>query len=134
MAQGIGPRSFQQLTKLIFLSLIAIAVAALWVSPLLARASEAEAPSKSSASASAPRLFGQYCARCHGADGAGSTPMGEALSAPDFTDSGWQKKKSQREMMTVVTNGKEGMPAFRKKLTRQQISSLVAYVRQLGKT
>jgi mono/diheme cytochrome c family protein len=60
--------------------------------------------------------------------------MGMALSAPDFTDSGWQKGKSQREMTNVVTNGKEGMPSFRKKLTRQQISSLVGYVRQFGKS
>jgi mono/diheme cytochrome c family protein len=134
MEQGTSPRNFQRIAKLFFLSLFVLAIAALWVVPLSARSSEPEAPPKSSGAASAPKLFGQYCARCHGADGAGSTPMGEALSAPDFTDSGWQKGKSQREMTNVVTNGKEGMPAFRKKLTRQQISSLVVYVRQFGKS
>jgi cytochrome c5 len=73
-------------------------------------------------------LYTAKCAKCHGADGRGDTAIGRSLDAPDFTDEAWRARRSTGEMISVVTKGQKGMPAFSKKLTRRQISSLVSFV------
>ena len=79
-------------------------------------------------------LFRTNCARCHGADGRGDTPLGRTYNAPDFTDANWWRRNASAttrgKMLSVVTHGKREMPAFEKKLTRHQIELLVDYVRR----
>ncbi|HYX30610.1 MAG TPA: cytochrome c [Pyrinomonadaceae bacterium] len=79
-------------------------------------------------------LFRTNCARCHGADGRGDTPLGQTYNAPDFTDANWWRRNASTttrgKLLSLVTNGKGEMPAFEKKLTRHQIESLVDYVRR----
>jgi len=79
-------------------------------------------------------LYRNNCARCHGADGAGDTPLGQTYNAPDFTDPDWWRKHSDiansASLASIVSRGKGGMPAFGKKLSRSQIRHLVAYVRR----
>lgn len=70
-------------------------------------------------------LFKEYCAKCHGEDGTGKTPKGKQLKARDFTDAEWWSAKSDADMIKAVTTGGEEMPAFGKKLTAEQIESLV---------
>ncbi len=72
-------------------------------------------------------LFKQYCAKCHGEDGKGQTQQGKKLSARDFTDAEWQADESDAEFIEAVTEGKDDMPPFGKKLTREQIESLVKH-------
>jgi len=72
-------------------------------------------------------LYTAKCAKCHGADGRGDTAIGRALDAPDFTDESWKTRHSADEMIQLLLKA-EGMPAFSKKLTRRQISSLISYV------
>ena len=72
-------------------------------------------------------LFKQYCAKCHGEDGKGQTPQGKKLSARDFTDAEWQAEETDAEFIEAVTEGKDDMPPFGKKLTREQIESLVKH-------
>ena len=83
---------------------------------------------------SAPELFERNCARCHGGDGRGDTPLGHTYNSPDFTDKEWWKKHaditSTRNLIAIVTNGKGGMPAFGKKLKNSEIKSLVNYVQK----
>ena len=84
--------------------------------------------------ARARTLFNEKCARCHGEDGRGETQNGEMLGVPDFTDEKWRKEaKGDNRFIHSVTNGKEAMPAFGKKLSKQEIAALVAYVRRFGK-
>ena len=82
-------------------------------------------------------LYKTNCARCHGADGRGDTPLGQQYEAPDFTDPDWwrQHPNSTRrvKMLSLVASGKGDMPAFDKKLTRSQIELLVDYVRRFRK-
>jgi mono/diheme cytochrome c family protein len=82
-------------------------------------------------------LFNRNCARCHGADGRGDTPLGHLYKAPDFTDSEWWKKNSdisgRKTLRSIVTRGKAGMPAFGKKLTRAEINLLVDRIRRFRK-
>jgi mono/diheme cytochrome c family protein len=78
-------------------------------------------------------LFRNNCARCHGADGRGDTPLGNTYKAPDFTDPEWQKHSkiiSSANLISIVSRGKGGMPAFGKKLSRTEIRRLVGYVRR----
>jgi len=70
-------------------------------------------------------LFLEYCAKCHGKNGTGDTPKGKQLMARDFTDAEWQSAKKDAQLIKTVTEGGEDMPAFGKKLTREQIEGLV---------
>ena len=87
-----------------------------------------------SRAARAKELFGERCARCHGADGRGRTTLGEMLSAPDFTDeSFWDEGKSNRRLVNSIAEGKGEMPAFSKKLSKREINQLAEYVRGFRK-
>jgi mono/diheme cytochrome c family protein len=96
-------------------------------------AASRQAKSKST-SARADDLFKTNCARCHGADGRGDTPLGHTYNSPDFTDGEWWRKHSDitstRSLVSIVTKGKGGMPAFGKKLKSSDIKLLVSYVRR----
>jgi mono/diheme cytochrome c family protein len=69
--------------------------------------------------------FKQYCAKCHGEDGKADTPKGKQLKARNFTDEEWQKDESDADLIDSVTKGKDDMPPFGKKLSKEQIESLV---------
>jgi mono/diheme cytochrome c family protein len=75
--------------------------------------------------------FESTCATCHGADGSG-TPLGKTLQAADLRSPEVQKKPDA-ELIQSVTNGKGNMPPFKGKITDQQISALIEYVRTLPK-
>ena len=70
-------------------------------------------------------LFKQYCAKCHGEDGKANTPKGKQLMARDFTDSEFQASKTDAKLIKTVTEGDEDMPPFGKKLSKEQIESLI---------
>jgi len=93
---------------LVFGSIVGVAVAVY--------AAETRAPSET---------FDTYCAKCHGEDGRGKTNKGKMLKARDFTDAEWQADQSDEALIKSVTEGKDDMPAFGKKLTAEQIQSLV---------
>src|SRR5947209_16811626 len=86
---------------------------------------------KSSTVARGRSVYTANCARCHGADGQSHTSMGEMTEAPNLTDAAWQSRRSSARMISSVTNGHGGMPAFKKKLLPQEIAAAVAYVRTL---
>jgi|SRR5262245_30722516 len=78
-------------------------------------------------------LYGQKCAICHGKDGKG-TPAWKAKGQPDFTDAKYQGSVSDQQISASIRDGKgKFMPAFKGKLTDEQISSLVPVVRAFGK-
>ena len=83
-------------------------------------------------------LFRSNCARCHGSDGRGDTPLGQTYQAPDFTDNEWWRKQGKitgtKSLVSIVTRGKGGMPAFGKKLKPGEIKLLVNYIRRFRKS
>lgn len=98
-----------------------------------ASAKESKASTKSPKATTVAKpdaLYRQNCARCHGADGRGETPLGKIYNAPNFADAEWQKRFNNKELNALITHGKGGMPAFDRKLTKKQISALVTYVRR----
>ena len=76
-------------------------------------------------------VYAANCVRCHGSDGAGHTRMADIVEPPDLTDAAWQRKRGNAKMVASVSNGLGQMPAFKKKLSRQDIAASVAYVRTL---
>jgi mono/diheme cytochrome c family protein len=79
-------------------------------------------------------LFKEYCAKCHGEDGKADTPKGRQLMAQDMTDPEFQAARTDAKLIKQVTDGGEDMPPFGKKLTKEQIESLVKNdVRGFGK-
>lgn len=127
----------QKASRLVCISLVLLLPASLLVELTVTRAT----PLRQSRSTSGARgakqvgeLFRSNCARCHGAEGRGDTPLGITYKAPDFTDPEWWQKHSKTtttaSLVSIVTHGKGGMPSFGKKLKRAEIRSLVGYVRR----
>ena len=77
-------------------------------------------------------LFQSNCQMCHGADGKGSTPTGQALKVANL-HSPEVVKMSDAELAAVISKGKQAMPAFGSRLTPPQIENLVSYIRTLQK-
>jgi cbb3-type cytochrome c oxidase subunit III len=86
---------------------------------------------KAKQSVSGRAVYANNCARCHGGDGTSQTTMGQMTEAPDMTDAAWHRGKSSARMIASVSNGRGQMPAFKKKLSRQEIAAAVAYIRTL---
>lgn len=79
-----------------------------------------------------PELFKAKCAMCHGADGSGNTAMGKKFGLKDLGSADVQKE-SDDNLTQIITKGKDKMPAYEGKLTKDQITDLVKYVRTLKK-
>ena len=80
----------------------------------------------------AAALYKSKCLMCHAADGSGNSPTGKAMKVPDLRSEDVQKK-TDAQLIEATTNGKAKMPAFKGKLTDEQIKDLVKYVRELAK-
>jgi mono/diheme cytochrome c family protein len=81
----------------------------------------------------AASLFKAKCAVCHGADGSGNTAMGKQMQSPDLRSEEVQKQ-TDAQLIDATTNGKgKKMPAYKGKLTDDQIKGLVGYIRDLAK-
>jgi mono/diheme cytochrome c family protein len=87
------------------------------------------APSDASAPA-ARATYNNACAKCHKEDGEGGVVVidGEKLRVPTFK-SGHALKHTDAEYAKQITNGGEGMPKFKDRLTPEQIEGLVRLIR-----
>jgi mono/diheme cytochrome c family protein len=81
------------------------------------------------------RTWKAKCAACHGADGKADTESGKKFKISDMTKPEWQKSKTDDQLKTSIETGikKDGkeMEAFKDKLTPEQITGLIAYIRTL---
>jgi len=87
--------------------------------------------SKGQQLAAAKVLYVANCARCHGADGQSNTPMGKVYDAPNLADAAWWKREraGDKRLHASIRDGRGGMPAFGKKLSKEEINALVALVK-----
>lgn|SRR5690242_3319628 len=74
-------------------------------------------------------LYKSKCQACHGVDGKATT-MGKKLGARDFQDPG-VTSMSDDDLKQITSTGKNKMPAYKGKLTEQQIDDLVKYIKEL---
>jgi cytochrome c6 len=77
-------------------------------------------------------IYKAKCQACHGEDGLGNIPVGKALgirpyNAPDVL------KLSDADLIAIIKNGKNKMPAFAGKITDAQIKDLLVHIHTLQK-
>ena len=113
---------------------VTVFIVALWAvllsTALVAYAADAEQGKK---------LYGQFCASCHGQSGQGDGPAAAALNPKprDHTDKEYMSKMSDDEMLKVIKNGGASvgksplMPPWGASLKDEQIQDIIAYVRTL---
>jgi len=80
----------------------------------------------------AASLYKSKCAACHGADASGNTSIGKTMKIRDLHSADVQKQ-TDAQLTDIITAGKSPMPAYKDKLTGDQIKQLVGYIRELGK-
>lgn len=86
---------------------------------------------QSAAQEAIPTLYKMKCQICHGPDATGSI-AGKKLAVKDFTSPEVQKQ-SDAELLEVAKKGKAKMPAYGGKLTDNQLTELIKYMRDLAK-
>ena len=83
--------------------------------------------------ASARKIYSEQCVKCHKEDGTGGVSIinGKRIKAQNFT-SDRQKKEPDSEYIEVIKNGEEedGMPAFKGKISDDDIKNLVKLIRK----
>ena len=77
-------------------------------------------------------VFKAKCASCHGPDGSGLTGMGKAMKLRDLGSADVQKQ-SDGELTTITTDGKGKMPAYKGKISDDEIKQVIAFMRTLKK-
>jgi mono/diheme cytochrome c family protein len=77
-------------------------------------------------------IFAKECQNCHTADGTGGKVKledGKTLKVPSFR-AGHALRHTDSDFRRQIMEGGDGMPAFKDKLTPQQIDELLRFVRQ----
>ncbi|HEY0377729.1 MAG TPA: cytochrome c [Pyrinomonadaceae bacterium] len=87
----------------------------------------------SQAVSDASSVFKDNCAKCHGKDGRAKGFKAKIAGVRNLTDAKWQESVTDERIFNSITNGRNRMPAFGKKLTDAEIESLVSFVRSLKK-
>jgi mono/diheme cytochrome c family protein len=78
------------------------------------------------------KFFKANCTLCHSANGSGDSPTGKAMHAKDLR-SDEVKKEPDAALSEIITKGKGKMPAFGAKLSADDVTKMVAYLRTLKK-
>ena len=89
------------------------------------------AKTNEAAAADARTIYNRQCVSCHGRDGRGRTRKGRQTRARDMTEASWQDDVSDERLFNSISNGRNKMPAFRKKISENDIDALVAHVRRM---
>lgn len=76
-------------------------------------------------------IYKEQCSKCHGETGAGGRVKveGSELRVPNLTGE-HARKPSDDKLAGKIANGDEEMPAFKDKLTTEQINDLVRFIRK----
>jgi mono/diheme cytochrome c family protein len=75
--------------------------------------------------------YSAACIRCHKPDGTGGTAEldeGKTLKVPSFKE-GHALTHTDQQFARQIANGGDGMPAFKSRLTPEQINELVRFIR-----
>ena len=74
--------------------------------------------------------YAKHCEQCHKVDGTGGveTVDGKKLKVPSFTE-GHALKHTDEDFLEQIEKGGDGMPAFKDKLSTEDINALVRFVR-----
>jgi mono/diheme cytochrome c family protein len=108
------------LIRVVRASFVLVAIPFLFTAPLRAQGDAAS-------------LYKTKCGVCHAPDGSGSTSMGKQMQTPDLRSDEVQKQ-TEAQLIDAITSGKgKKMPAYKGKLTDDQIMQLASYIRSWAK-
>ncbi len=82
--------------------------------------------------AAARSTYDKECKSCHGQNGEGGPVKledGTKLKVPTFRE-GHALRHPDSDYLKQITKGGDGMPAFEKKLTPEQMNDLIKFIRQ----
>jgi ubiquinol-cytochrome c reductase cytochrome b subunit len=97
---------------------------------VVAQAPPAAEPAGPIQRADVAQIYNGNCLACHGVDGSGNQIRAGMPTIPDFTSLAWQMSQTDLEVTHRIVDGREPlMPAYRDKLSQQQILALTVYVR-----
>ena len=77
-------------------------------------------------------LFDKDCKECHGADGTGGRVKlsdGTRLRVPSLRE-GHALRHPDSDFVKQIEKGGDGMPAFKDKMSSQQITEMIKFIRQ----
>ena len=80
------------------------------------------------------KYWNDACARCHGFNGNGRDNNGAPLpdAGFDFTDSRKANKKKDSDWVKITLDGKEKMPAFKDKMSADDVQKMIAIMRKFA--
>jgi cytochrome c5 len=79
-------------------------------------------------------IYGKLCVSCHGVDGKGNPAMTKVFGEKELNIVDQETtKKSDEDLLKVITQGKGKMPASGKNLSKQEQKQLLDHVRSLAK-
>lgn len=80
-------------------------------------------------------LYEQKCAMCHGGNGV-AKDMWAKKGMKNLNDEAWQKANSDEAVAKAISDGvpAKNMPAYKDKLTAEEIASVVKHIRSLAPT
>lgn len=78
-------------------------------------------------------LWSKKCAGCHGSDGAAQTPFGKKHQLKDLSTASYQASVTDEQLRKTISEGVSGtkMPAFKGRLSDEEIRGLVTHIRGL---
>jgi cytochrome c551 len=81
--------------------------------------------------AEAKTQYGQFCVNCHQEKGEGGTVKieGKRIKVPSLLE-GHGLTHTDAEFAKQISNGGDGMPAFKDRLTPEQVNALVRFIRR----
>jgi mono/diheme cytochrome c family protein len=104
---------------------LVVAMAVVFVVALFTNDGSSPAPSTAATggAVAGDAVFASNCAGCHGADGTGGVgpPLADGAVVEAFPDAA--------DQVVVITEGRNGMPAFGERLTAEEIQAVTDYTR-----
>lgn len=77
-------------------------------------------------------IYKAKCASCHAPDGSGQTAIGKSMKLRDLGSAEVQAQ-TDKELYDWTAVGKGKMPAYKEKLTVEEINALVKHMRTMKK-
>jgi mono/diheme cytochrome c family protein len=121
--RGEEEKSMSKSTKGLLIALAVIAAALLIFLPAISETTYA-----GGSAASGADIYKAKCAACHAADGSGSSPMGKKMGLRDLGSADVQTM-SDADLAKITADGKGKMPAFKSKLSQEEIDAVVKHLR-----
>ncbi|MEX0323219.1 MAG: c-type cytochrome [Puniceicoccaceae bacterium] len=80
-------------------------------------------------------VWDKQCKKCHAEDGSAKTALGKKLKIKDYTDAASLAEFSDEDLFNMTKDGVKGtkMAGYGKKLSDDEITALVAYMRAMAK-